>query len=140
MKQAAAAATDVYKEYNKKASFVNLEMVNEWLSTRGEYSFRRDKNNRLQLDISIAEENQVIPADHQKIFSCSEQDKVWVQMSSALVPDGVSKASLWGRWVSWVQFLEKEIKNVYNKNKRCTSRRSPPVVFGLWENRLGLES
>lgn len=94
MKQAAAAATDVYKEYNKKASFVNLEMVNEWLSTRGEYSFRRDKNNRLQLDISIAEENQVIPADYQRIFTCSEQDKVWVQMSSALVPDGVSKASL----------------------------------------------
>ena len=94
MKQAAAAATDVYKDYNKKASFVNLEMVNEWLSTRGEYSFRRDKHNRLQLDISIAEENQVISADHQKIFSCSEQDKVWVQMSSALVPDGVSKASL----------------------------------------------
>ena len=94
LKQAAAAATDVYKDYNKKASFVNLEMVNEWLSTRGEYSFRRDKHNRLQLDISIAEENQVISADHQKIFSCSEQDKVWVQMSSALVPDGVSKASL----------------------------------------------
>ena len=94
MKAAAAAATEEYKEYNKKASFVNLEMVNEWLSTRGEYSFRRDKNNRLQLDISIAEENQVIPADHQRIFTCSEQDKVWVQMSSALVPDGVSKASL----------------------------------------------
>ena len=94
MKQAAAVATDVYREYNKNASFINLEMVNEWLSTRGEYSFRRDKNNRLQLDISIAEENQVIQPDHQKIFSCSEQDKVWVQMSSALVPDGVSKASL----------------------------------------------
>ena len=94
MKAAAAAATEEYKEYNKKASFINLEMVNEWLSTRGEYSFRRDKHNRLQLDISIAEENQVIPADHQRIFSCSEQDKVWVQMSSALVPDGVSKASL----------------------------------------------
>lgn len=94
MKQAAAAATDVYREYNKNASFVNLEMVNEWLSTRGEYSFRRDKSHRLQLDISIAEENQVIQEDHQKIFSCNEQDKVWVQMSSALVPDGVSKASL----------------------------------------------
>lgn len=94
MKQAAAAATDVYREYNNNASFVNLEMVNEWLSTRGEYSFRRDKSHRLQLDISIAEENQVIQEDHQKIFSCNEQDKVWVQMSSALVPDGVSKASL----------------------------------------------
>lgn len=94
MKQAAAAAVDEYKEYNKKASFVNLQMVNEWLSTRGEYSFRRDASNRLQLDISKTEDNQLVPAEQQKIFTCTEQDKVWVQMSSALVPDGVSKASI----------------------------------------------
>lgn len=94
MKQAAAAATEEYKAYNKNASFVNLEMVNEWLATRGEYSFRRDKSHRLQLDISLAEENQVIMAERQKIFSCSGQDGMLVQMSSALVPDGVSKASL----------------------------------------------
>lgn len=94
MKQAAAAATEVYKEYNKKASFVNLEMVNEWLSTRGEYSFRQDKHNRLQLDISMVEENQPVPEEHQKIFTCTEQDKVWVQMSSQLVPDGISKAKI----------------------------------------------
>ncbi|MDD3115209.1 MAG: hypothetical protein PHQ44_05695 [Anaerovibrio sp.] len=94
MKQAAAAAVEEYKEYNKAASFVNLQMVNEWLSTRGEYSFRQDAAHRLQLDISRTEENEPVPAEHRKIFSCSEQDKVWVQVSSALVPDGVSKAEL----------------------------------------------
>ena len=63
IKQAAAAATEEYKAYNKAASFMNLEMVNEWLSTRGEYSFRRDARNRLQLDISQVEENQPVPAE-----------------------------------------------------------------------------
>lgn len=94
IKQAAAAAAEEYKQYNKAASFVNLEMVEEWLRTRGEYSFRRDARHRLQLDISMAEENQLIPKEHQKIFSCNENDKAWVQMSAALVPDGVSKAEL----------------------------------------------
>ena len=94
MKQAAAAATEEYKAYNKAASFVNLEMVNEWLSTRGEYSFRQDAKNRLQLDISKTEENQPVPVEYQKIYSCSEEDKVWVQMSSALVPDGINKAEI----------------------------------------------
>ena len=73
---------------------MNLEMVNEWLSTRGEYSVRRDARTRLQLDISQVEENQPVPVEHQKLYSCSEEDKVWVQMSSALVPDGVSKAEI----------------------------------------------
>lgn len=94
IKQAAAAATEEYKAYNKAASFVNLEMVNEWLSTRGEYSFRQDAKNRLQLDISKTADNQPVPAEHQKIYSCSEDDKVWVQMSSSLVPDGISKAEI----------------------------------------------
>ena len=94
MKAAAAAATEVYKAYNKAASFTNLEMVNEWLSTRGEYSFRQDARNRLQLDISCTKDDEAVPEEHQKIFSCSEQDKVWVQMSSALVPDGISKAEI----------------------------------------------
>ena len=94
IKQAAAAAIEEYKAYNKAASFMNLEMVNEWLSTRGEYSFRRDARNRLQLDISQVEENQPVSAEHQKLYSCSEEDKVWVQMSSALLPDGVSKAEI----------------------------------------------
>lgn len=96
MKQAAAAATDEYREYNKQASFINLEMINEWLSTRGEYSFRRDRNNRIQLDISIAEENQIIPAEHQKIFSFTPADREFVKLSGALVPDGEKKAQLPG--------------------------------------------
>ena len=92
MKAAAAAATEEYKEYNKKASFINLEMVNEWLSTRGEYSFRQDTKNRLQLDISQVEENQAIPQEQQKIFTCSEDEKTFINISKALVPDGISQA------------------------------------------------
>ena len=94
MKQAAAAATEEYKEYNKKASFINLEMVNEWLSIRGEYSFRQDKHNRIQLDISRVEENQPVQADQQKIFSCSGTDKEFLKLSEAICPDGVKKAEL----------------------------------------------
>jgi len=94
MKQAAAAATEEYKEYNKKASFINLEMVNEWLSTRGEYSFRQDKNNRIQLDISLVEENQLVPAEHQKIFTCAGSDKEFLKFSETICPDGVKKAEL----------------------------------------------
>lgn len=94
MKQAAAAATDEYKEYNKQASFMNLEMINEWLSTRGEYSFRKDRNNHLQLDISIAEENQIIQKDHQRIFICTDADAEFVKLSGALVSDGEKKAEI----------------------------------------------
>lgn len=94
MKQAAAAATEEYKEYNKKASFINLEMVNEWLSTRGEYSFRQDKDNRIQLDISVTEENQVVQPDHQRIFSCSGTDQEFLKLSETICPDGVKKAEL----------------------------------------------
>ena len=93
IKQAAAAATEEYKAYNKAASFMNLEMVNEWLSTRGEYSFRQDTKNRLQLDISQVEENQAIPQEQQKIFTCSEDEKTFINISKALVPDGISQAS-----------------------------------------------
>ena len=67
LKKAAAAATEEYKNYNKAASFINLEMVNEWLGTRGEYSFRQDRQNRIQLDISDIQEGKVIPAEHQRV-------------------------------------------------------------------------
>ena len=42
-KRAAAIAADVYKDYNKNASFQNIEMITEWLATRQNYSFRKDK-------------------------------------------------------------------------------------------------
>ena len=94
MKQAAAAAVEEYKEYNKKASFVNLDMVNEWLSTRGEYSFRKDRNNRIQLDISLVEENQVVQTDHQRIFSCTGSDKEFLKLSKEICPDGVKTGEI----------------------------------------------
>ena len=93
MKQAAAAATDVYKDYNKKASFVNLEMVNEWLGTRGEYSFRQDKRNRIQLDISETNDDTLIPAEHQRIYSCHEEaETANLELSQSMVKDGINKA------------------------------------------------
>lgn len=94
MKQAAAAATEEYKVYNKNASFINLEMVNEWLSTRGEYSFRQDRQHRIQLDISRLEDNQVVPEQQQVIFTVDGQGDKAVELSSHLVPDGVQKAEL----------------------------------------------
>ncbi|MCR5175640.1 MAG: hypothetical protein K6C05_02185 [Anaerovibrio sp.] len=94
MKKAADVAVEEYKDYNKKASFVNLEMVHEWLSTRGEYSFRQDKNNRIQLDISVTEENQTVQAEHQKIFSCTGSDREFLKLSESICPDGVKKAEL----------------------------------------------
>ena len=47
-KRAAAIAAEVYKDYNKNASFQNIEMITEWLATRQNYSFRKDKDHRLQ--------------------------------------------------------------------------------------------
>mgnify|MGYP000388123768 CR=1 FL=1 len=51
-KRAAAIAAEVYKDYNKNASFQNIEMITEWLATRQNYSFRKDKDHRLQLAIT----------------------------------------------------------------------------------------
>ena len=45
-KKAAAAAAEVYKDYNKNASLQNVEMITEWLATRQKYSFRKDKEHR----------------------------------------------------------------------------------------------
>lgn len=53
--QAAKLAVSVYRDYNKNASFTNLEMIEEWLRTRRKYSFRRDKAHRLQLALTEAE-------------------------------------------------------------------------------------
>ena len=92
MKQAAAVATEEYKKYNKAASFINLEMVNEWLSTRGEYSFRQNSHNRIQLDISQVADNEVVVPEHQVIFTHDKQEKAMLDINKALCPDGVSTA------------------------------------------------
>ncbi len=93
LKKAAAAATEEYKNYNKAASFINLEMVNEWLGTRGEYSFRQDKRNRIQLDISETNDDTLIPAKHQRIYSCHEEaETANLELSQSMVKDGINKA------------------------------------------------
>ena len=92
LKEAANAATEEYKEYNKKASFVNLEMVNEWLATRGEYSFRQDRQNRIQLDISDIQEGKVIPAEHQRIYHHENDESAAMNLSESICPDGVTVA------------------------------------------------
>ena len=85
-KQAAALAAEVYKDYNKNASFQNIEMITEWLETRRKYSFRKDKEHRLQLAITEAAElNQALPAEAGLVFSAAaEADELSRRMSQAL--------------------------------------------------------
>ncbi|MDD6383178.1 hypothetical protein [Mitsuokella sp.] len=82
--RAAAIAAEVYKEYNKNASFQNIEMITEWLATRHSYSFRKDKDHRLQL--AITELNgEVMPENKQVIFSAqAEEEELMRRVSQAL--------------------------------------------------------
>ena len=82
--RAAAIAAEVYKEYNKNASFHNIEMITEWLATRHSYSFRKDKDHRLQL--AITELNgEVMPENKQVIFSAqAEEEELMRRVSQAL--------------------------------------------------------
>ena len=84
--QAAALAAEVYKDYNKNASFQNIEMITEWLAPRRKYSFRKDKEHRLQLAITEAGElNQLLPAEAGLVFSAAaEEEELARRMSQAL--------------------------------------------------------
>ena len=83
-KKAAAMAAEVYKDYNKVASFQNIEMITEWLATRSSYSFRKDKSHRLQLAISEVEPEKETP-NKQVVFSAAaEQDELMRKVSQAL--------------------------------------------------------
>ena len=83
-KKAAAMAAEVYKDYNKVASFQNIEMITEWLATRSSYSFRKDKSHRLQLAISEVDAEKETP-NKQVIFSAAaEQDELMRKVSQAL--------------------------------------------------------
>lgn len=83
-KKAAAMAAEIYKDYNKVASFQNIEMITEWLATRGNYSFRKDKSHRLQLAITELDETKDDP-NKQVIFSAAaEQDELMRKVSQAL--------------------------------------------------------
>lgn len=83
-KTAAELAAAVYKDYNKNASFQNIEMITEWLATRMKHSFRKDKEHRLQLAITPLE-GAVLPKDKQTVFSAAaEQDELMRRVSQAL--------------------------------------------------------
>ena len=83
-KKAAAAAAEVYKDYNKNASFQNIEMITEWLATRQNYSFRKDKDHRLQLAITPLE-GEVQPEEKQLVFSAAaEEEELMRRVSQAL--------------------------------------------------------
>ena len=84
--QAATLAAEVYKDYNKNASFQNIEMITEWLATRRKYSFRKDKEHRLQLAITEAESlNQPLAPEAGLVFSAAaEEEELARRMSQAL--------------------------------------------------------
>ena len=83
-KKAATIAADVYKDYNKNASFQNIAMITEWLETRKKYSFRKDKEHRLQLAITELD-GEVLPEDKQLVYSDQqEQDELMRRVSQAL--------------------------------------------------------
>lgn len=83
-KKAAAIAAGIYKDYNKAASLQNIEMITEWLSVRMRYSFRLDKEHRLQLAIT-ALEGETVPADKQIVFhAAAEEDELMRRVSQAI--------------------------------------------------------
>ena len=83
-KKAATMAAEIYKDYNKVASFQNIEMITEWLATRSSYSFRKDKSHRLQLAITEVDAEKET-ANKQVIFSAAaEQDELMRKVSQAL--------------------------------------------------------
>lgn len=84
--KAAELAAEIYKDYNRNASFQNIEMITEWLATRRKYSFRRDKEHRLQLAITeLPETGGALPEGTRLVFSAeAEADELSRRMSQAL--------------------------------------------------------
>ena len=67
-KKAAALAVEAYQAFRPDASAQNIAMITEWLEFRKEYSFRKDKDNRIQLRITGLEPD---TAAEEKLFSCT---------------------------------------------------------------------
>ena len=84
--KAAELAAEIYKDYNRNASFQNIEMITEWLATRRKYSFRRDKEHRLQLAITeLPETGGALPEGTRLVFSAeAEAEELSRRMSQAL--------------------------------------------------------
>ena len=82
--RAAEIAARAYKDYNKNASFQNVEMITEWLATRMKHSFRKDKDHRLQLAVTPVD-GETPEGGSALVYSASrEQDELMRKMSQAL--------------------------------------------------------
>ena len=99
--KAAELAAEIYKDYNRNASFQNIEMITEWLATRRKYSFRRDKEHRLQLAITeLPETGGALPEEARLVFSAeAEAEELSRRMSQALF-EGHHVAERGGKTVS----------------------------------------
>ena len=93
-KEASAMAADEYKKFNPNASLQNIAMITEWLALKGEYSFRRDKKNRLQLALRQLGEAPRLPEAQQLVFRCISEDDLLQEIAAKLCPDGKSEARL----------------------------------------------
>ena len=83
-KEAAAMAAEIYKDYNKVASFQDIEMITEWLASCYSYSYHKDESHRLQLAITEVDTEKAVP-NKQVVFSAAaEQDELMRKVSQAL--------------------------------------------------------
>ncbi|MCI6158327.1 MAG: hypothetical protein SOV43_08535 [Selenomonadaceae bacterium] len=83
-KRAAKIAVDAYKAYRREATGQNIAMIQEWLETRRSYSFRRDKDHRLQLAVTELD-GEVQAEEKRLVFSAqAEQDELMRRVSEAL--------------------------------------------------------
>lgn len=92
-KRAAAIAAAAYQKFRPDASAQNLAMITEWLEFRQEYSFRRDKEHRIQLRITPLDTDQ--PENAVKLFSLSataSNDDALLQAISARLAEGHTTA------------------------------------------------
>ncbi len=92
-KKAARIAANEYKAYNSEASGMNVTMIEEYLWMKGEYSFRKDKSNRIQLNICELGEDELRENREKPVFRCISTDDMLREIASSL-SEGRSHASL----------------------------------------------
>lgn len=92
-KRAARIAANEYKAYNDQASGMNVTMIEEYLWMKGEYSFRKDKSNRIQLNICELGEAELRENRNKPVFRCISADDMLREIAASL-SEGRSQASL----------------------------------------------
>lgn len=92
-KRAARIAANEYKAYNSEASGMNVTMIEEYLWMKGEYSFRKDKSNRIQLNICEMGSEELRENREKPVFRCISADDMLREIASSL-SEGRNQASL----------------------------------------------